>query len=124
MVLYDRSTSGSGAILPLIPSDDENWNSSVYKHIRNILRRAIEICMGMRYPDEAPCNCCEVDDKKKKLPSASHIDWLKKNREGVREAKSCNKCLKSYENQSQHDRLDAYDAILLLKWLLGEDSLI
>lgn len=122
MVLYDRSSSGSGAVLPLVPSDDEKRNEEVHKKIRNILRRAIEICEGKRNTNESFCKCHEEGEKEKELRSASHLEWLKHQKTGVREARSCYKCLRSYDNQSSHSMLDAYDAKRLLVGLLGEDK--
>lgn len=119
MVLYDRSSSGSGAVLPLVPSDDEERNEKVHEKLRDILRRAIEICEGKRNPNEATCKCHEEGEKEKELRSASHLEWLKHQKTSVREARSCYKCLRSYDNQSSHSTLDAYDAKRLLVGLLG-----
>lgn len=116
LVIYDKSPSGSSAILDLIPSDNPQHNNMVYNNIRKMLRGAIKLCKGTK----GICACAEVEPEHTNIHSVSHMEFLQK--KGKREAKSCYHCLKTYSNQSRHDKLDAYDALRLLEWLMGEDK--
>ncbi len=137
IVLYDNSDGGSGAILRLIPEsfgnegsdgiiilntdDIESPRKKCGELTIKILQKACEIVES--------CNCAgNVRDSR--LIPVNHDEYINSKHEAeknevlltVRERHACYNCLKSYENQSEHEFLDAHDALLVLRHLLGDVS--
>lgn len=109
-VFFDSDTGGgSGCVLDLLLRDKDD--ATGINRIRNIVENA------RKQMDE--CNCgneIELD----RFP-VSQADWLtNENRDDIRRHFSCQDCLRSYDNQFEHDRLDRFDAKAVLDSLLGE----
>ncbi len=117
LVLYDNSASGSGVIMRMFTSEEERKDPSadapVAKLCYSILEKALELCIS--------CDCHR--DNGMTTPLLRH-DYLKKQNDGYepREYYSCYKCLKNYNNQFHHSRLDAHDAAYILEALRGVSS--
>lgn len=111
MVLFDCSSSGSGAVLPLmVGSDSENEN--VLQLSMQILRDALKIC-------ECP-NCAALQEDEAKLEPALHEKVLAQGEAPTyRDYRSCYCCLRSYTNQRLHPTLDVYEAKAVLEYLIN-----
>lgn len=112
IVLFDDTSNGAGVLLGLF-ADNEAGQAIISSRHRAILQKALEICTG--------CDCYKnVDDGS--VPY-KHETYLEKRQAGdteCREYTSCYRCLKSYNNQREHHRLDAHDAAVIIRGLLGE----
>lgn len=112
MVIYDNSTSGSGALFDLVKAEkDEERNRFVNEKFREILMEAWRICTGN-------CKCHEQEHGE--YAPYNHIEYLQNKEYGIacREYASCYSCLRSYENRYDHAKLDAFDAAAIIKALL------
>lgn len=112
IVLFDDTSNGAGVLLGLF-ADNGAGQAIISSRHRAILQKALEICTG--------CDCYKnVDDGS--VPY-KHETYLEKRQAGdteCREYTSCYRCLKSYNNQREHHRLDAHDAAVIIRGLLGE----
>lgn len=115
MVIYDSSTSGAGSVLSLMPG---NRAQDIEKRI---LLRALDICQS----NQCSCMTMSVEEAERKTVSdceyAQHAyDMRNQNQpETKRPRKACYNCIMSYTNRHVHSKLDAYDASVILKALLG-----
>ncbi len=109
IVLYDNSQGGSGAVLQLLQTEqgEEDCNRKTIA----ILRRALALV--------EECDCCKKLGDEGQKPPHPREEYLS-NPEGKREYRGCYRCVKSYENQREHEILDAYDAAVILRHLLGQ----
>jgi superfamily II DNA or RNA helicase len=115
-VLFDTSSGGGGAVLPLIlgsGSPDEDIRRVAL--IVRILHTARELCITCHH-----CNSTHpgVDATASPLTAAEYRITPIEHRANIRTAESCYDCLRSYRNQRSHDRLDRHDAIALLTAIL------
>lgn len=118
MVIYDSSTSGAGSVLSLMPG---NRAQDIEKRI---LLRALKICQS----NQCSCMQMSVEQAEKETVSDSEYaqhayDMRKQNQtETKRPRKACYNCIMSYANRHVHAKLDAYDASVILKALLGDST--
>jgi hypothetical protein len=120
-VLFDESSGGGGAVLPLALSGDRTIDADRIKLIRRIIERAISLCRE--------CTECNAQQDfgsiDLSLPSVSRLDWLAANPQeqaAKRVRQSCYKCLRSYSNQRLHAQLDRGDAVIVLEALLNTET--
>ena len=111
LVFYDSHTGGgSGCVLDLLLSDETDMAGA--DRLRRIIYRAQN--------NLAQCSCGDGDSHKYPVPQE---EWLTaKDRSIVRRRASCQNCLRSYDNQFEHDRLDRFDALVVLRLLLDGAS--
>lgn len=121
MVLFDNTPGGSGALLPLLHAkDNAERNAKADLLSEEILREALNICGG---GESSPCTCYRQGAEHADCQPVSHTEYLQLAEEAggrVREHYSCYRCLKSYDNQQYHTVLDAYEAGVVLRAMLGE----
>ncbi len=117
IVLYDETASGSGAILLLQPGMKEEPN--VHKQrTEQILRKALSLCQG-----GGSCTCYARREQQTGQPCTHNEYLIDRDRDPTRDVQeycSCYECLKSYANQAEHEYLDAWDAAIILRHLLGD----
>jgi ATP-dependent helicase YprA (DUF1998 family) len=120
-VLFDESSGGGGAVLPLVLTGHVKLDQERHTLIREIVERARSLCTD--------CAECNADDPfnqlRLDLPAISREEFLNRvpaDRDNYRERQSCYKCLRSYKNQRVHHLLDRGDAWVVLDALLGGDA--
>ena len=113
-VFYDSHTGGgSGCVLDLLlRGNDDNEGA---ERLRRIVEGAIN--------DLKQCDCGKSEDfSKYPVPQE---EWLvAANKDNLRRRASCQHCLRSYDNQFEHDRLDRFDALVVLNALCSNDPAI
>jgi hypothetical protein len=115
-VLFDESSGGGGAVLPLVLTGNPKIDADRKELIRNIIQKAIELC--------GTCDECNqqtpFDQLDLKLPAVSREEWIV-NPDPLthRVRQSCYKCLRTYDNQRVHHLLDRGDAVVVLKALIS-----
>ena len=116
-VLFDESSGGGGAVLPLVLTGHVKLDQERHTLIREIVERARSLCT-----DCAECNAVDpFDQLRLDLPAISREEFLNRvpaDRDNYRERQSCYKCLRSYKNQRVHHMLDRGDAYVVLDALL------
>ncbi|MCQ2366071.1 MAG: DEAD/DEAH box helicase [Akkermansia sp.] len=112
-VLFDNASGGAGTILSLLPSEH---NKKAMQVAHDILDEAIKICDCKHCKESGNAQSSEAD----KAP-VLHTEYLV-DPDDKREYCSCYGCLKSYDNQRIHARLDIHDAREILKAMLGNDN--
>jgi len=116
-ILFDESSGGGGAVLPLVLSGDETIDKGRQITIYNIISKAIELCK----------NCDECNGQKPfdqldlNLPTVSRDEWIAGGcNPDQRVRQSCYKCLRTYGNQRIHAMLDRGDAVVVLRAILTQ----
>jgi len=115
-VLFDESSGGGGAVLPLVLSGNPHIDTPRHTLIERIVRKAIDLCK----------NCNECDPQQAfgqinlNLPPLTREAWINAATQQTqyRVRQSCYKCLRSYGNQRHHHLLDRGDAVVVLEALL------
>ncbi len=107
-VFFDADNGGgSGCVLDLLPKDENDQDGMT--RIRTIVEDAVK--------DLEDCECGDGRDQKL-TPTDAITARNKDNTNTHRERAACYKCLKTYDNQFEHEQLDRLDALVVLKMLL------
>lgn len=107
-VFFDADNGGgSGCVLSLLPKGTDD--NDCMARIRLIVEEAIRIVDG--------CDCGDGRRVEFSPADAPKVRQAGDNAK-IRLRASCYKCLRTYDNQFDHDRLDRKDALVVLKMLL------
>jgi RNA polymerase subunit RPABC4/transcription elongation factor Spt4 len=111
-VFFDADNGGgSGCVLDLLVRNVHDINGMT--RIRDIVQSAIAIL-------EDCCCGAQHDNAYADLMPVPISDYNPNNTQ--RPVQSCYHCLRNYDNQFEHDKLDKYDAIKVLRLLLEDSS--
>ena len=103
-VFFDADNGGgSGCVLDLLPKDSNDAEGM--NRIRAIVERAVKLL--------SECKCGDGRD-----PAYTPTDAVAENDTSSRMRAACYRCLKTYDNQREHDQLDRLDALVVLNMLL------
>lgn len=107
-VFFDADNGGgSGCVLDLLLRGADDVEGIA--RIRDIVKAAIDSLDG--------CQCGgQHDEAYKALRPVPPADYRGDN--ATRPATSCYRCLRTYDNQYEHDKLDLFDALVVLRLLL------
>ena len=117
-VLFDESSGGGGAVLPLVLSGNQQIDARRHDQIKEIVAKAIKMCES--------CTECNQQQEFKQidlnLPPLSASEMFNQKQQDqeqqYRVRQSCYKCLRSYRNQRVHHLLARGDAVKVLRTLL------
>ncbi len=120
-VIYDESANGAGALMKLFLTGSTKQQADAERLSLDILRSALTLC--------SQCSCHIPQEKeaevlKRPLNDREYRQEAMSSNEEVRLRQSCYNCLRSYRNQHVHPLLDATDAAILLRYMLGDASTI
>jgi len=115
-LLFDESSGGGGAVIPLVLSGNAGVDAPRHTRIRSIIEFAIKLCES--------CSECDATTAFAALnlgqTPVSREDMIAGNPPAnSRERQSCYNCLRSYGNQRFHHLLDRGDAVVVLSALLA-----
>lgn len=110
-VFYDADNGGgSGCVLDLILRGSEDKDGK--QRIREIVE------LAKKRLSQCTCGCgLGLDSTLPPIPTFEYHNECDK-----RPAASCYHCLRTYDNQFEHDKLDRYDALVVLNLLLGGEK--
>lgn len=108
-IFYDSDNGGgSGCVLDLLLRGDGD------KEGQDRIRRIVELAKS----NLENCGCC-MGEYDAALNPVSHSEYT--GAVGTRPAISCYHCLRTYDNQFEHDKLDRFDALKVLEMLLDSN---
>ena len=114
-VFFDRAAGGGGCAIALVKQGDADHKSE--ERIREIILGAIRLLRE--------CKCTAghgdrilTDGESIKRPLALSEYKTRQDIGTVRPSVACYKCLKDFDNQSQHEHLDRWDGLKVLELLL------
>lgn len=114
-VLFDESSGGGGAVLPLTLTGTEVIDERRRNLIRSIVESAIKLCEDCRECNAvAPFSSIDFST----VP-VTREEFLNPHGDfNFRQRQSCYHCLRSYRNQRVHQLVDRGDAVVVLRALL------
>lgn len=113
IVLFDGGSGASTSILRLVIRDEQQGgdNTQTEKLSLKILDEAYRLCA------ECKCSTSVDGDKTPMDAGAVYADGAEN-----RNFRACYNCLMRYDNQRVHSKLDAHDAAVILKAMLGPSN--
>jgi len=112
-VLFDEADGGGGAVLDLVLTGDPILDNTRTALVRRILEHAANAC------ENCSCGGGDFDPTLIPIERLEFLALLPAQRNELRPASSCYRCLRSHRNQRDHALLDRHDAALLIRELLN-----
>lgn len=109
-VFFDTAAGGGGNALALAMTSERDTRTA--RCIREILDTAIRKLES--------CSCGEGETHPERIPIPLAQYTVTRDQERFRPAACCYQCLCSFDNQFEHEHLDRFDALAILKALRGE----
>jgi hypothetical protein len=111
-VFFDMASGGGGFVLSVLMKRVDDAEAAIL--INEVVRKALLLV------SECKCQNGEIDSN---LMPVTMAEYNTQAKDGlVRPAVSCYGCLREYSNQDKHQRLDRFDAAVVLQALLYEDD--